>query len=114
MSMRSDTIDWEVLRLEECLDKNYLGGLRIGAKFIYMLEHRRFDEQGKLRAYAPAFLVFDGKGKHEDRGKGTPMSMRDFEKVLALLFTSEQRKAVEKALYDPVKLRKPKKRKRKK
>ena len=112
MSMRSDTIDWEVLRLEECLDKDYLGGLRIGAKFIYMLEHRRLDEQGKLRAYAPAFLVFEGKGKHKDRGKGTPMSMRDFEKVLALLFTSEQRKAVEKALYDPVKLRKPKKRKR--
>jgi len=96
------SIDFRILNLEKTIKLGYLGGLKIGTKFIFMLEHRRFENGKLVRVQSPSFLTFKGSRGHKDRGQGTPMSKKEFDTLLELFLTNKQIREINRALYQPV------------
>ncbi|MFW9887725.1 MAG: hypothetical protein ACFFER_06050 [Candidatus Thorarchaeota archaeon] len=104
-------IKWKILDSDYCEKKGleYIVGLRIGSKHIFMLGHAR--KSDKYIELPPSFVFFDEGSSPRARGKGISMSQRDFDRTLSLLFGKDEKKMIETQIYGV--LPKPEKREEK-
>jgi hypothetical protein len=92
-------IEWEVLDSDYCEKEGleYIVGLRIGSKHIFMLGHGR--KSDKYIELPPSFVFFDEGKKPKTRGEGISMSQRDFNRTLSLVFGKDEKKMIETQIY---------------
>ncbi|MFX0056367.1 MAG: hypothetical protein ACFFAX_12450 [Promethearchaeota archaeon] len=92
-------IEWEILDSDFCEKEEleYIVGLRIGSKHIFMLGHtRKSDDYIEL---PPSFVFFDEGKDPKIRGEGISMSQRDFDRFLSLLFGERDKELIEDHIY---------------
>ncbi|MHA2025457.1 MAG: hypothetical protein ACW98U_06105 [Candidatus Thorarchaeota archaeon] len=110
--MEKGDITWEVINLpskdSKLWQSGYRGGIEIGSKVIYLLQHREFNEDGSIKRMAPPrFIVFhkselSSTRVPKSREKGSPMSRVEFEDLLDFLLGGDMRNEICNLIYDQI------------
>lgn len=85
------TLDWKILSYEECEEKGFFSGIKIGEKEIYLKS---------LTIGKTVFLLFGNDPKTDPNAKhGISLSPREFDFILNVIFNESEKYYINKCIW---------------